>query len=49
MKDFYFTYILKSEKDNKFYTGYTKNIELRPAPLNKYCYQILIINGVKAT
>ncbi|MBK7107132.1 MAG: GIY-YIG nuclease family protein [Ignavibacteriae bacterium] len=29
MSEFYFTYVLKSEKDNKFYTGYTKNIELR--------------------
>jgi putative endonuclease len=27
--DFYYVYILKSELDNKFYTGYTKNIELR--------------------
>ncbi len=26
---FYFTYILKSAKDNKFYTGYTKNLKLR--------------------
>ncbi|MDZ7742761.1 MAG: GIY-YIG nuclease family protein [Bacteroidota bacterium] len=27
--DFYYVYILQSELDNKFYTGYTKNIELR--------------------
>ena len=26
---FYFTYVLLSNKDNKFYTGYTKDIELR--------------------
>jgi putative endonuclease len=26
---FYYVYILQSEVDNKFYTGYTKNIELR--------------------
>lgn len=26
---FYFTYVLKSEKDNKFYTGYTNNLKLR--------------------
>ena len=26
---FYYTYVLQSEKDNKFYTGYTKNIKLR--------------------
>ncbi|MEK7146753.1 MAG: GIY-YIG nuclease family protein [Patescibacteria group bacterium] len=26
---FYYTYILKSEKDKKFYTGYTKNLKLR--------------------
>lgn len=35
MNDFYFTYILKSELDNKFYTGYTKNIELRFEQHNK--------------
>ncbi|MDA3779674.1 MAG: GIY-YIG nuclease family protein [Bacteroidales bacterium] len=26
---FFYVYVLQSEKDNKFYTGYTKNIELR--------------------
>jgi putative endonuclease len=26
---FYYTYILQSKKDNKFYTGYTKNLNLR--------------------
>ena len=26
---FYFTYVLLSKKDNNFYTGYTKDIELR--------------------
>jgi putative endonuclease len=25
----YYVYILKSEKDEKFYTGYTKNLKLR--------------------
>ena len=35
MKDFYFTYILKSLKDGKYYTGYTKNIELRFEQHNK--------------
>lgn len=25
----YYTYILKSLKDNNFYTGYTKNLKLR--------------------
>ena len=29
MKEFYYTYVLKSLKDNNFYTGYTKNIKLR--------------------
>jgi len=29
MEQYYFVYVLLSEKDNKFYTGYTKNIELR--------------------
>jgi len=26
---FYYTYVLKSAKDNNFYTGYTKNLKLR--------------------
>ncbi|MEK7062156.1 MAG: GIY-YIG nuclease family protein [Patescibacteria group bacterium] len=26
---FYYVYILKSLKDNKFYTGYTENLKLR--------------------
>ena len=26
---FYYTYVLKSKKDNKFYTGYNKNLKLR--------------------
>ena len=26
---FHYTYVLQSEKDGKFYTGYTKNIKLR--------------------
>ena len=25
----FYTYILLSEKDNKFYSGYTKNVKLR--------------------
>ena len=25
----YYVYILQSKKDNKFYTGYTKNLKLR--------------------
>ena len=25
----YYIYVLQSEKDNKFYTGYTKNLKLR--------------------
>jgi putative endonuclease len=25
----YYTYVLQSEKDNNFYTGYTKNFKLR--------------------
>ncbi|MBK7107137.1 MAG: GIY-YIG nuclease family protein [Ignavibacteriae bacterium] len=35
MSEFYFTYVLKSEKDNKFYTGYTQNIDLRFEQHNK--------------
>ena len=26
---FYYVYVLKSKKDNKFYTGYTSNLKLR--------------------
>ena len=26
---FYFVYVIQSKKDNKFYTGYTKNLKLR--------------------
>ena len=26
---FHYVYVLKSQKDNKFYTGYTKNLKLR--------------------
>ena len=29
MEDFYFTYILRSEKDGKNYSGYTQNLNLR--------------------
>lgn len=29
MNGFYFVYVLRSAKDNKFYTGYTQNIKLR--------------------
>ncbi|MEE8436977.1 MAG: GIY-YIG nuclease family protein [Candidatus Neomarinimicrobiota bacterium] len=30
----YYTYVLQSEKDKKFYVGYTKDLKLRPARLN---------------
>ena len=29
MEEFYYTYILQSEKDGKNYAGYTKNLNLR--------------------
>lgn len=29
MKKFYYTYVLKSIKDGKFYTGYTDNLKSR--------------------
>ena len=32
---FYYTYILKTLKDNKMYTGYTKNLKLRFERHNK--------------
>ena len=35
MNKFYFVYILLSERDNNYYTGYTKNIELRFEQHNK--------------
>jgi len=31
----YYTYILKSKKDSKFYTGYTSNLKLRFEQHNK--------------
>ena len=31
----YYTYILQSKKDKKFYTGYTKNLKLRFEQHNK--------------
>jgi len=30
----YYTYVLQSMKDNGLYTGFTKNLKLRPARLN---------------
>jgi len=35
MEEFYYTYVLKSLKDNKFYVGYTQNIKLRFEQHNK--------------
>jgi putative endonuclease len=32
---FYFTYVLQSEKDKKYYTGYTKSLKLRFEQHNK--------------
>lgn len=29
LEEFYYTYVLKSLEDSKFYTGYTKNLKLR--------------------
>jgi putative endonuclease len=31
----YYTYVLQSEKDNKFYIGFTKNLKLRFEQHNK--------------
>jgi putative endonuclease len=30
----YYTYVLQSEQDDKFYVGFTKDLKLRPAQLN---------------
>ena len=35
MNDFFFTYVLLSEKDNKYYTGYTSNLKQRIIQHNK--------------
>ncbi len=35
MEEFYYTYVLKSLVDGKFYTGYSKNIKLRFEQHNK--------------
>lgn len=35
MEGFYYTYELKSLKDNKFYVGYTQNVKLRFEQHNK--------------
>jgi len=32
---FYYTYVLQSEKDKKYYTGYTKDLKLRFEEHNK--------------
>lgn len=32
---YYFVYVLRSQKDNKFYTGYTNNLEKRIKEHNK--------------
>ena len=32
---FYYMYVLRSQADNKFYTGYTKNLRLRCEQHNK--------------
>ena len=35
MEQFYYTYVLRSEKDGKNYTGYTKDLNLRFEQHNK--------------
>ena len=35
MEDFFYIYILQSEVDHKFYTGYTSNLKLRLEQHNK--------------
>jgi putative endonuclease len=35
MIEYFYVYVLQSELDNKFYTGFTKNIELRFEQHNK--------------
>ena len=47
---FYYTYVLQSEIDDKFYVGFTKDLKLRPARLNPAklgC--VAAFNRVKAT
>ena len=47
---FYYTYVLQSEIDEKFYVGFTKDLKLRPARLNpaELGYKA-VFNWVKAT
>lgn len=35
MNEYYYTYVLLSQKDNKFYTGYTANLKRRFEEHNK--------------
>ena len=35
----YYTYVLLSDKDNHFYTGYTKDLKLRFEQHNKGCVE----------
>ena len=35
MEEFYYTYILQSDKDGKYYAGYTKDLNLRFEQHNK--------------
>jgi len=44
----YYTYVLQSEKDGMFYTGYTKDLKLRPARLNPQAGCEAAFNWVKA-
>ncbi|HJX31724.1 MAG TPA: GIY-YIG nuclease family protein [Thermodesulfobacteriota bacterium] len=39
----YYTYVLKSETDGKFYTGHTKDLKLRPALLNSAYHNLLSV------
>ena len=44
---FYYVYVLRSIKDNKFYTGYTKTLKLRLALLNNFFdYKIPVLSDL---
>ena len=51
---FYYVYVLQSEKDGKFYTGYTQNLKLRfqqhqkgqvPSTKNRRPFKLIYFEG----
>ncbi|RZB33369.1 MAG: hypothetical protein SRB2_04055 [Desulfobacteraceae bacterium Eth-SRB2] len=40
----FYTYVLQSEKDDKFYVGFTKDLKLRPALFNSRSEECNVFN-----